>query len=64
MKTIFVVDDNDTNLLLAEEMLSAQYNVYTLEVRSFEMGAVDLITKPFSGAVLFEYVKTYFGLLS
>jgi len=30
MKTIFVVDDNDVNLLTAEETLSTQYRVFTL----------------------------------
>ena len=30
IKTIFVVDDNNVNLLTAEETLSPQYNVYTL----------------------------------
>ena len=29
MKTIFIVDDNDVNLLTAEEALSDQFNVYT-----------------------------------
>ncbi|MCL2033724.1 MAG: response regulator [Oscillospiraceae bacterium] len=31
MKTIFIVDDNDVNLLMAEETLSKQYNVCTLK---------------------------------
>ncbi|MDR0301987.1 MAG: response regulator [Treponema sp.] len=30
MKTIFVVDDNDVNLIAAEKTLSKHYNVYTL----------------------------------
>jgi putative two-component system response regulator len=30
LKTVFVVDDNDTNLLISEEALSGQYQVYTL----------------------------------
>ena len=30
MKTIFVVDDNNLSLLIAEEALSEQYNVITL----------------------------------
>ena len=30
MKTIFVVDDNDVNLLAAEEALSEHYRVFTL----------------------------------
>ena len=30
LKTIFVVDDSDVNLLLAMDALSEQYNVYTL----------------------------------
>jgi len=30
MKTIFVIDDNSTNLLMAEEVLSAQYEVITM----------------------------------
>ena len=31
MKTIFVVDDNNVNLLTAEETLSEDYNVFTLQ---------------------------------
>ncbi|MCL2031038.1 MAG: response regulator [Oscillospiraceae bacterium] len=30
MKTLFVVDDNDVNLVYAEETLSGRYNVFTL----------------------------------
>jgi putative two-component system response regulator len=30
LKTIFVVDDNDTNLLVAEDALESQYNVITM----------------------------------
>ena len=35
MKKIFVVDDNTSNLLVAEEVLSAQYEVYTLSSAAF-----------------------------
>ena len=34
MKTIFIIDDNDVNLLIAEETLSKQYNVCTLKSAS------------------------------
>jgi putative two-component system response regulator len=34
VKTIFVVDDNDVNLLTAEKILSDQYNVFTLHSAS------------------------------
>ncbi|MDR0315909.1 MAG: response regulator [Treponema sp.] len=39
MKTIFVVDDNDTNLSLAEEALENQYDVVTMSsaARMFEL---------------------------
>jgi len=117
MKTIFIVDDSDTNLSMAEEALDRQYRVMTMpsaakmfsllskitpdlilldiempemdgfealsrlkseslwsnipivfltgrtdaavEVRGFEMGAVDFITKPFSAPVLINRIKTH-----
>jgi len=34
MKTIFVVDDNDVNLVTAERILSKHYNVFTLQSAS------------------------------
>ena len=116
-KTVFVVDDNDTNLIAAREVLKEQYRVITLssaaemfelledvvpdmilldiemprmngfealqklkespvyaqipvifltgitdasvEVRGFELGVVDFITKPFSAPVLQNRVKTH-----
>jgi putative two-component system response regulator len=117
MKTIFVVDDSDTNLSMAEEALDRLYRIMTMpsaakmfsllgkmipdlilldiempeidgfealgrlkneglwanipvvfltgrtdatvEVRGFEMGAVDFITKPFSAPVLINRIKTH-----
>ena len=35
MKTIFVVDDNNVNLLIAKETLSQHYNVFTLSSAAF-----------------------------
>ena len=116
-KTIYVVDDNDTNLSVAKEALKEQYRVMTLpsaakmfalldkitpdvilldiempemdgfealqklksndlyadipvifltsmtdatiEVRGFELGVVDFITKPFSAPVLINRIKTH-----
>jgi len=116
-KTIFVVDDNDTNLSMAKEALKEQYRVMTLpsaakmfaliekvtpdlilldiempeidgfealqrlkndasqvdipvifltsmtdasvEVRGFQLGVVDFITKPFSAPVLLNRIKTH-----
>jgi len=116
-KTIFVVDDNDTNLSMAKEVLKDQYRVMTLpsaakmftllgkitpdmilldiempemdgfevlrrlktsdlhanipvifltsmtdtsaEVRGFELGVIDFITKPFSAPVLLNRIKTH-----
>jgi len=116
-KTIFVVDDNDTNLSMAEEVLSDQYQVMTLpsaekmfallekvkpdlilldiempemdgfealrrlktkdlhsiipvifltsmtdaavEVRGFQLGVIDFITKPFSAPVLLNRIRTH-----
>jgi len=116
-KTVFVVDDNDTNLSMAKEALKDQYRVMTLpsalkmfsllakitpdlilldiempemdgfealrqlkadsayelipvvfltsmtdaaaEVRGFQLGVVDFITKPFSAPVLLNRVKTH-----
>ena len=119
-KTIFVVDDNDTNLSVAKEALKDQYRVMTLpsaakmfaliekvnpdlilldiempemdgfealiqlkenqlladipvvfltsmtdsavEVRGFEMGVIDFITKPFSAPVLQNRIKTHLNI--
>jgi putative two-component system response regulator len=120
MQTIFVVDDSDTNLAMAEEALEDQYNAMTLpsaakmftllekvrpdlilldidmpemdgfealhrlkshemyanipvifltsltdtavEVRCFEMGAVDFIAKPFAAIVLQNRIKTHLSI--
>jgi putative two-component system response regulator len=117
MKTIFVVDDSDTNLSMAEEALDKLYRVMTMpsaakmfsflekvipdlilldiempeidgfealkrlkaenawitipvmfltgrndaevEVKGFEMGAVDFVTKPFSAPVLINRIRTH-----
>ena len=117
-KTIFVVDDNNTNLSLAEKALQDQYRVITLpsaakmfkflekttpdlilldiempemdgfealsllkenkvdipvifltslldaevEVRGFQLGVIDFITKPFSAPVLVNRIKTHLGI--
>jgi len=119
-KTIFVVDDNDTNLTMAKEVLKDQYRVMTLpsaakmfallekvtpdmilldiempemdgfgalqklkthelhehipvifltgmtdsevEVRGFQLGVVDFITKPFSAPVLLNRIKTHLDI--
>ncbi|MCL2756943.1 MAG: response regulator, partial [Coriobacteriia bacterium] len=119
-KTIFVVDDNDTNLSMAKEALKEQYRVMTLpsaaklfallakvmpdlilldiempemdgfevlhrlkgdaiqadipvifltsmndpsvEVRGFQMGVVDFVTKPFSAPVLLNRIKTHLDI--
>ena len=119
-KTIFVVDDNDTNLSVANEALKEQYRVLTLpsaakmfaliekvkpdlilldinmpemdgfealallkgnplqadipvvfltsvtdaevEVRGFELGVIDFITKPFSTPVLMNRIKTHLDI--
>jgi len=114
-KTIFVVDDNDTNLAMAENALQDQYRVITLpsavkmfkflekttpdlilldiempemdgfealstlkennidipvifltslidaevEVKGFQLGVIDFITKPFSAPVLQNRIKTH-----
>ncbi|MDR0503288.1 MAG: response regulator [Treponema sp.] len=116
MKTLFVVDDSDTNLIMAEEALEDEYNVMTvpsaakmfsllekktpdlilldiempemngfealeklkagnwkdvpvifltgttnasIEQQSSELGAVGLITKPFSASELINCIKTH-----
>jgi len=117
MKTVFVVDDNNVNLLSADEALSKYYRVYTIpsasgmfelledimpdiilldilmpemdgfetlkrlksngkyagipvifvtsrndpltESLGFEIGAIDFISKPFSGPVLLHRIKTH-----
>ena len=119
-KTIFVVDDNDTNLASAKEALKDQYRVMTLpsaekmfallekitpdlilldiempeidgfealhmlkgnsaqtdipvvfltslsdsevEVRGFQLGVIDFITKPFSAPVLINRIKTHLDI--
>ena len=119
-KTIFVVDDSDTNLSTAEEALEDQYRVMTLpsalkmfallekvtpdlilldiempemdgfevlhrlktnvvhadipvifltsmtdvaiEVRGFQLGVIDFITKPFSAPVLLNRIKTHLDI--
>ena len=119
-KTIFVVDDNDTNLTVAKEVLKENYRVMTLpsaakmfsliekiipdlilldiempemdgfealrllkgndaqadipvifltsmtdaeiEVRGFQLGVVDFITKPFSAPVLINRIKTHLDI--
>jgi putative two-component system response regulator len=116
LNTIFVVDDNDTNLSMAKEALKEQYRVMTLpsaakmfsliekvmpnlilldiempeidgfealqrlknneayadipvifltsttdasaEIRGFDLGVIDFITKPFSAPVLLNRIKT------
>jgi putative two-component system response regulator len=120
MKTIFVVDDSDTNLSMAEAALENEYRVMTMpsamkmfsllekiipdlilldiempemdgftalkklksiysfaslpvmfltgrtdpdvEVRGFELGAVDFVTKPFSAPVLINRIKTHLDI--
>jgi putative two-component system response regulator len=120
MKTIFVVDDSDTNLSMAEAVLEEHYRVMTMpsaskmfellkkiipdlilldiempeidgfdalkrlksestlseipvifltgrndaaaEVRGFEMGVVDFITKPFSAPVLLNRMKNHLDI--
>ena len=120
MKTIFVVDDSDTNLSMAEAALEEQFLVMTIpsaakmflllekiipdmilldiempeingldalkllkandswldipvifltgrtdaevEVRGFELGAVDFIIKPFSAPVLLNRIKTHLNI--
>jgi len=117
-KTIFVVDDNDTNLQAAKEALKGHYRVMTLpsaarmftmmekvmpdlilldiempdmdgfealgrlkeaesvipvifltslldadvEVKGFQLGVIDFITKPFSAPVLINRIKTHLEL--
>jgi putative two-component system response regulator len=120
MKTIFVVDDSDTNLSMAEDALERHYRVMTVpsapkmflllekimpdlilldiempemngfdalrrlkansswetipvmfltgrtdasvEVRGFELGAVDFVAKPFSAPVLLNRIKTHLNI--
>jgi putative two-component system response regulator len=120
LKTIFVVDDSDTNLSMAESALEDHYRVMTMpsaakmfsllekikpdmilldiempqmdgftalqklkdsefwsdipvmfltgrtdtevEVRGFQMGAVDFLTKPFSAPVLLNRMKTHLNI--
>ena len=117
-KTIFVVDDNDTNLQAAKEALKGYYRVMTLpsaarmfammeklepdlilldiempemdgfealsrlkeigyivpvvfltslndadiEVKGFQLGVVDFVTKPFSAPVLINRIKTHLDI--
>ncbi|MDR2964182.1 MAG: response regulator [Treponema sp.] len=120
MKTIFVIDDSDTNLSMAESALEDLYRVMTMpsaakmfellhkvspdlilldiempemdgfqalqklkesdhtshipvmfltgrndpevEVKGFELGAVDFVTKPFSAPVLINRIKTHLDI--
>jgi putative two-component system response regulator len=120
VKTIFVVDDSDTNLATAKAALEGSYKVFTIpsaqkmfklaekiipdlilldvdmpemdgfqamellkadakmsripvmfltarsdaavEVRGFELGAVDFVTKPFSAPVLLKHIEMHIGL--
>jgi len=120
LKTIFIVDDSDTNLTMAKEALKDQYRVMTLpsaekmlsliekvspdlilldiempemngfealrllknneanrdipvvfltsmtdaavEVRGFQLGVIDFITKPFSAPVLRNRIKTHLNI--
>jgi len=120
LKTVFVVDDNNVNLLTADEALSKHYRVYTMpsassmfelledvipeiilldilmpemdgfetmkklksnrlytnipvifvtsrkdsttETIGFQLGAVDFISKPFSGPVLLNRIKTHLDI--
>jgi len=120
MNTVFIVDDSDTNLTMAETALEDEFNVMTLpsaakmfnllekikpevilldiempemngfealkilkskskwydisvvfltgrtdaevEVKGFELGAIDFITKPFSKPVLMNRIKTHLGI--
>jgi len=120
LEKIFVVDDSDTNLSMAEAVLEDQYSVMTMpsalkmfsllekitpdlilldiempdmdgfealkklktnikwdhipvifltgrndpavEVRGFELGAVDFITKPFSAPVLLNRIRTHLNI--
>jgi putative two-component system response regulator len=117
LKTIFVVDDSDTNLSMAEEALEDEYNVMTvpsaakmfallekvkpdlvlldiempemngfealeklkanplradipvifltgtvndsIQTKGFKLGALDIVTKPFSAPALLDRVKTH-----
>ena len=117
-KTIFVVDDNDTNLFMSEIALQDHYRVITLpsaekmfkflekttpdlilldiempemdgfealsrlkenkadvpvifltslldaevEVKGFQLGVIDFITKPFSAPVLVNRIRTHLGI--
>ena len=119
-KTIFVIDDNDTNLSVANDALKEQYRVMTLpsaakmfaliekvkpdlilldiempemdgfealrrlkanasqsdipvifltsmtdvsvEVKGFQLGVIDFITKPFSAPVLINRIKTHLDI--
>jgi putative two-component system response regulator len=118
LKTIFVVDDSDTNLAMAEEALEEDYNVMTMpsadrmflllekmtpdlilldiempvmngfsaleklkksnwsgipvlfltgtinadiEAQSSKLGAIGIITKPFSSSALLDRIKSHVG---
>ena len=41
MKKLFIVDDNTSNLLVAEEFLSEQYDVFTLSTAEFMFGLLE-----------------------
>ena len=51
MKKIFVVDDNTSNLLVADEFLSEQYDTYTLSSASFMFG---LLTNVLPDVILLD----------
>ena len=44
MKTVFIVDDSDSNLLLAEEALSGEYRVFTLQSAEVMFGLLENVT--------------------
>jgi len=44
MKKIFVVDDNTSNLLIADEFLSDQYDAYTLSSAAFMFNLLENVT--------------------
>ena len=48
MKTIFVIDDNDVNLLTAEKTLAEHYDVFTLASASAMFELLDNIERFFA----------------
>jgi len=67
MKKLFVVDDNTSNLLVAEEFLSEHYDVYTLSSAAFmfsllnnvvpDLILLDLLMPETSGFDVLEQLK-------